>query len=172
MRRLGIIFLAPLLLAGCMFPQGWHWPRTAPTTASTIQTVVYVQNDVVGYQGPYLAWAATYYDSHPELALRMVDTCPAGVNCIKVRTEDLAYPNVGLTGVSIGGERHLLTSWMRLDLQVGSANTVSWGKRVLFHEFCHALGGGFRDDIHSYCNFEHRALIFSEITRVYHNDPD
>jgi hypothetical protein len=167
MKRLALLAVLPLL-GGCMFPQGWHWPRLG---SNTTETVVYVQNDVAGYQGPYLAFAASYYSLHPELAIRMVDTCPTGVNCVVARTENLAYPNVGLTWVSTGSTPHLLKSVLRLDPDVGRVGTISYSKMLVFHEFCHALGGGFRDDIHHLCNWAYRSAIFSGIARVYHNDP-
>ena len=167
MRRLGFVVLLGVLLGGCMFPQGWHWPRLG---ANKVETIVYVQNDVVGYQGDYLLWTVGYYNAHPELSIRMVDVCPTGVNCIVVRTVEIS-PNAGLTGVSIGADRHLLNSTMRLDPDVGRVGTASNTRMVFFHEFCHALGGGFRDDIHALCNWAYRVLIFEEISRVYHDDP-
>jgi hypothetical protein len=156
-----------------MFPQGWHWPRSG---ANTIETVIYVQNDVAGYQGDYLAWTAGYYNGHPELAIRMVDTCPAGVNCIVARTQDLAYPTWGLTSVGCClPTNHVGNVVMRFDPLLGTFGTVYSTRLIFFHEFCHALGGGFTPSgaasIHEFCNWEWRTLIFSEITRVYHDDP-
>jgi hypothetical protein len=167
-KRWSLVAALPLLLGGCMFPQGWHWPRLG---SNTTETIVYVQNDVVSYQGDDLAWATGYYNGHPELAIRLVDTCPAGVNCIVARTVDLAYPTVGLTGISIGADRHLLNSLMRLDPVVGAAGMTEFNTRlVFFHELCHAFGGGFGEDIHELCNWPYRAMIFDEIARVYHDD--
>jgi hypothetical protein len=165
MKRLTLLAVLPLL-GGCMFPQGWHWPRTG---ASTTVTVVYVQNDVASWQGDYLAWTTGYYNGHPELAIRLVDTCPAGVNCIRVVTQEIS-PSAGLTGISTGSSPHILTSLLRLDPDVGRVGTVFGTRLIFFHEFCHALGGGFRDDIHHLCNWDWRASIFSEIARVYHDD--
>jgi hypothetical protein len=171
MRRLALAPLAVLvLLGGCMFPQGWHWPRYGTDTA---QTHVYVQNDLVGYQSDDLGWTAGYYNGHPELAIHVVDVCPAGVNCIVARTVDLAYPTVGLTSVGCCSPvNHIGNSVLRLDPVIGAAGTTEFNTRVtIFHEFCHALGGGFGDDIHELCNWAWRAAIFAEVARVYHDDP-
>jgi hypothetical protein len=172
MRLLGTLILA-LVLSGCMFPQGWHHPRTLARTgsSSTVETTIYVQNDVQTHQGPYVSWAVGYYSLHPELVLRMVDTCPVGKNCIRVWTEGNLGGNSALTGIGFDSSRHILDAWMRLDPSVGRLGTISSNRQILFHEFCHALGGGFGDAIHSLCNWPWRALIFQEISRVYHNDP-
>lgn len=152
-----------------MFPQGWHWPRLSTTGSSTAETTVYVATrDLVGYQLDDVTWAAGYFNGHPELVMRVVDTCPAGRNCIRTQTQDLTYPTIGLTSVSFNSSRHLLSSTLRLDPVVNSRAPV-------FHEMCHGLGGGFTPpgeaSIHEFCNWEWRSLIFDEISRVYHDDP-
>jgi hypothetical protein len=44
---------------------------------------------------------------------------------------------------------------------------------MIYHEFCHALGGGFGDNaIHQMCNrnpWHHHN--WGDVSRVYHNDP-
>lgn len=149
-----------------MFPQGWHWPRTSATgSATTTATVVYwATAGVAGYQLPAIAWAAGYYGKHPELDVRVVDRCPAGRNCVLWRTADLPYPVVGRTTISIGGSKHLVAASVVLDVGVDS-------RGVVFHEACHAFGGGFGEDVHQFCNWTHRELIVTEISRVYHDDP-
>jgi hypothetical protein len=173
MRRLRLFAASVGLVAaltGC-WPQGWHWARTPASGSSTTQTLVYWQNDVVGYQGPYVAEGARIYDSHPELTVRMVDTCPAGRHCIRWVTEDLAYPNVAITSVATGSGTHLAVATVRLDPDVGRNMSVEFSKGVIFHEACHGYGGGFGDGpIHEGCN--HKSLVWSEISRVYdHNHP-
>jgi hypothetical protein len=150
-----------LLAGGCMFPQGWHWPRTG---ADTAQTHVYWQNDTAGQYG-VVAWVGWYYNGHPELAIHLVDTCLASVNCVVWRTGNNGG---GSTNISIGGNAHLVRATVTLDNQVSND---AGGRQIVFHETCHALGGGFGADIHSMCNWYWRALVFSGIARVYHNDP-
>jgi hypothetical protein len=172
-KLLGIV-VAALLLGGCMFPQGWHWPRTG---TNTTETVIYVaaRYGLASHQLPYVTWAAGYYNSHPELAIRVVDRCPAGINCVVVSTLNLPYPVVGSTWVSTGSTPHLLGSGLRLDPDVGRNMSATQSRLTVFHEFCHALGGGFTPpgaaSIHEFCNWKWRSLIFAEISRVYHNDP-
>jgi hypothetical protein len=167
--RAALITALVFMAAGCHFPQGWHWPRYTSTGSTTTQTLVYWQNDVVGYQGPYVAWAATVYDSHPELTVRMVDTCPAGRNCIVWRTGNNGG---GTTWISIGGSRHLMAATVTLDDGIGRDGTILNSQKIVYHEACHAYGGGFGDEAqHAMCNFEHRAHTLSDIGRVYHNDP-
>jgi hypothetical protein len=163
-----LLLLAVLVLGGCHWSQGWHWPRLGPNTTATI---VYVQNDVVGYQGDYLSWATNYYTGHPELIMRLVDTCPAGANCIVARTREI-FPYAGLTRIGTSG-KHILYAVLLLDPDVGRVGTVSGSRQVVFHEFCHALGGGFStsEAIHRLCNWEFRDHTWSEISRVYHDDP-
>lgn len=166
-----------LSLSGCMFPQGWHWARTAATGSSTTQTQIYVKDDVVSYQRPYVAWIASVWNQHPELVVQTTDTMPpAGYNVIVIRTQDLPYPYVGLTSVGCcSAGNHIGNSTMRLDPVVGSAQTDAQSKNTIYHEFCHALGGGFTPpggtDIHQFCNREYHALIWDEVTRLYHDDP-
>lgn len=170
MRRLLVPLGAALLLAGCHFPQGWHWPRTfeamAPS-ASTQQTVVYwAKGEAFRYQDPVIAWAAAVYDAHPELAIKLVDTCPAGRNCV---VWDTGNNGGGLTSVSIGSNRHLVAARVVLDDQVTDDAT---GRKIAYHEACHALGGGFTDEAgHRMCNYENRAHNNADISAVYHDDP-
>jgi hypothetical protein len=167
-KTLGFLILI-LALTAC-WPQGFHQARTAASGSSTTQTLVYWQNDVVGYQGPYLAWGASLYDSHPELVVRLVDTCPAGRHCVRWVTQDLAYPNVALTGIAWDSSAHIVNAVVRLDPYVGHGGTVDYSKGVVRHEACHAFGGGFGDQaVHEGCN--NLNLVWSEITRVFHDDP-
>lgn len=159
-----------LLLAGCMFPQGWHWPRTIATGSPTNNvTVVYfaARYGLASYQLAPITWAAGYYNGHPELDIRVVDRCPAGRNCVLWRTEDLTYPVVGRTTISFNSFKHLLSATVMLDIGVDS-------RSVVFHEACHAFGGGFTPpgspSIHELCNWAYRSLIFDEVARVYHAD--
>jgi hypothetical protein len=176
MRKLLGFLVLVLALTGC-WPQGFHWARTASSGSSTTQTLVYWQNDVVGYQGPYLAYGANLLDSHPEITVRLVDTCPAGRHCIRIVTQDLAYPNVALTGIAWTSDNHIVNSLVRLDPLVGRDTTVEYSKGVIRHEIlCHAMGGGFdnpnisSDDwIHTSCNDLN--LVWRELSRVYHDDP-
>jgi hypothetical protein len=144
-----------------MFPQGWHWPRTG---ADTVQTHVYWQDDTAG-QHDVLAWAGGYYNGHPELAIHLVDTCPNGVNCVIWRT---GVNGGGSTSISFNSSKHLLHATVTLDHLV----TNDFGGRlIVFHEGCHSFGGGFGTDIHQLCNWAYRTMIFTEIARVYHDDP-
>jgi hypothetical protein len=169
-RRLAPLAVIALALAGCHWSQGWHWPRLGTYTK---QTVIYVQDDVVSYQDYYLAWAASYYDGHPELIIRVVNTCPVGRNCVVARTQEIS-PYAGLTSVGCcSAGNHIGASVLRLDPDVGRVGTVSGSKQVVFHEFCHALGGGFSSSeaIHGLCSWAYRGHTWEEISRVYHDDP-
>lgn len=168
MKRLALLAALVAVVAGCHFPQGWHWPRTG---TDTVQTWVYFQNDVVGYQGPYVAWLAGELTKHPELAVRMVGTCAAGVNCVRWVTDDR---NGALTVVATGNSPHLVGATVYLDDGIGHTESVSVSKGYVWHEGCHALGGGWNKpgypDIHSLCNPEHRRHHMADISRVYHFD--
>jgi hypothetical protein len=170
MRRLALLAVLVLTAAGCHWSQGWHWPRYTSTGSTTTQTLIYWQNDVVGYQGDYLAWAANLYTSHPELIVRLVDTCPAGRNCVRWRTGN----NVGgLTSISVGAHGHILSALVTLDDGIGRDGTVQGSRNVVAHEACHALGGGFStsEAVHAMCNLSNLAHTWEEISRVYHDDP-
>ena len=170
MKRVIALALAiPLLLAGCMFPQGWHWPRTTTSGSSTAETVVYWQNNAISTQASVIGWAAGYYNGHPELKIVVTTNCPLHSNCIRWQT---GQNGGGVTGIGIGADKHLLDAVVTLDDAV--ANNTS-GRLITFHEACHAFGGGFTPpgsaSIHEFCNWYWRALIFSEISKVYHDDP-
>ena len=151
-----------------MFPQGWHWPRTAATgSPTTTETVVYwaARYGLASYQLSVVQWTAGYYNAHAELKIVIVDSCPAGKNCVLWRT---GQNRGGSTSVSTGSSSHIIASTVTLDDQVIYDFSGRW---VAFHEACHSFGGGFRSDIHQFCDWEYRGNIFYEIARVYHDDP-
>jgi hypothetical protein len=49
----------------------------------------------------------------------------------------------GLTGISVGGSRHIISAWVKLDPDVGKINSIAANRYVSVHEACHALGGGW-----------------------------
>lgn len=172
MRRLLVFLVAPLLLAGCNWPQGWHYPRTAASGSNTVETQIYVQDDVVWYQRPYVAWIARVWDQHPELVVHVTDTPPpAGYNRIRIVTGNNGG---GVTGISIGSNQHLIAATITLDDGVARDDTDAQAKDIVYHEFCHGLGGGFdtaTEKVHAFCNREWHQVNWDDVTRVYHDDP-
>jgi hypothetical protein len=167
-RLLGFLVLI-VALAGCHFPQGFHFPRLASIGSSTTQTLVCFQNDLAGYQGPYMAYAASLLNDHPEVAVTTRDMCPTTMNRIIWRTREVS-PWWGLTNIAWSGN-HLVWSDIRLDPQgVGYSGTVENSKRIVRHELCHAMGGGFGTQAqHDLCSdWRH---TFADIASVYHDDP-
>jgi len=169
-KLLGVV-AAVLLLGGCNWPQGWHWPRTATSGSNTVETQIYVQSNVVSYQRPYVAWIARVWDQHPELVVQVTDTPPpVGYNRIVIRTGN---NRGGVTSISWDSANHLVAATITLDDGVARDDTDFQAKNIIYHEFCHALGGGWGgDDIHQMCNrYPWHSHNWDEVSRVYHDDP-
>jgi hypothetical protein len=145
-RRLALLVALLLAASGCNWSLGYHWPRTTANGSSATETLVYFQNDVIWYQGPYVQWARDQWSRSSAVHITMVDVCPAGRNCVIWRTREIS-PYAGLTSIAgpTAMNRHLTFAVIDLDPDVGRVGTVAGTKNLTCHEGGHGLGGGFEN---------------------------
>jgi len=169
---------AVLLLAGCNWSQGWHWPRVPPRIYQG-QTVVYFD---VGHltRSDHRAiadWARYQWTRSPVVAIRLVNACSTNSNCVHWRTSNLPYPINGRTAISIGSNNHLIAATVNVDTDLNNADPVYVRRETGCVEAMLALGGGWDDpatsfDEHSIgCNGRGypTAHDYEEIARVYNH---
>lgn len=169
---LGGLFGSPSPADASHFPQGWHWPRTHAATGSysTQYTVVYFQNDAPAHQGWLIQGIADSLDAHRELLVRVVDTCPAGKNCVRWNAGDI---NGGVTSIAVGSNAHIVGAVVTLDEDLGLPGSYTASRDIGWHEgACHAFGGGFTDAYHYLCNYPYRKHHMESISKYYHDDPE
>jgi hypothetical protein len=156
MRRILILVAAVLGLlftTGMHWPQGWHWPGPGVGSAyDPTQTWVYFQrtnrdHDLYLRQFAYVDWAAIQWRRSPRLAVRVVERCPAGANCIHFRTRQLAYPFVARTVVGCCDDaRHIGHATVTFDIGMGTAQySTATSREAACFETMLALGGGWND---------------------------
>jgi hypothetical protein len=147
-RRLVLFAAAVLLLTGSHWPQGWHWP--GPGAASSYdpqQTWVYFQrtnrnHDLYLRHFKFVDWAAVQWRKSPRVAIRVVERCPTNANCVRFVTRNIDA--IGLTSISIGGNRHLLSATVRFHPVVGTAELgTALSREAACFESMLALGGGW-----------------------------
>jgi hypothetical protein len=155
MRRPAIV-LAALLLSLSVAPAtashwwtNWHWP--GPGVGSSYdpdQTWVYfvATDDLYRRHIPLVDHAAEVWRRSPRVAIRRVSRCPTNANCVRFVTRDLAYPFLGQTWISWGGNNHILAATVRFDVVLGTARTSrATDLEAACFESMLSLGGGWNN---------------------------
>lgn len=195
LRRLLAAAAAVLLFAGVLAVSGpepvqatnWslglHWPRWYGLGSTATETRIYFVADAkrtTSWTRDYVTWAAHRWSASPAVVAIPITAhrCPSISTgqfypCVVWRTGDL---NGGLTWISVGGNKHILSAVVTLDRNVGLGSDVAQDRNIACHEGGHALGGGFENGAipgseHYVCNGSGYPTShdFADLARVYNH---